>query len=89
MEKFLVAFDKCKGSLSASELCELTENYLKKRYLGCQVKKAPLTDGGEGFVEILTEAVNGTLHSVSVKISVNFRVRTLELLKWQTYPLWL
>ena len=70
MEKFLVAFDKCKGSLSASELCELTENYLKKRYLGCQVKKAPLTDGGEGFVEILTEAVNGTLHSVSVKNSI-------------------
>ena len=70
MQKFLLAFDKCKGSLSASELCELAENYLKKRYLGCQVKKAPLTDGGEGFVAILTEAVNGELHSVSVKNSI-------------------
>ena len=29
-----------------------------------------MTDGGEGFVEILTEAVNGELHSVSVKNSI-------------------
>ena len=70
MKKFLVAFDKCKDSLSADELCNLSEQVLSKRYPDCSVIKAPLTDGGEGFAKVLTHAVGEKLHRIDVKNSI-------------------
>ena len=54
MTHFLVACDKCKGSLSAFEMCNLAESVLSERFPTSDVTKVPLTDGGEGFCEILT-----------------------------------
>lgn len=66
MNKFLVAFDKCKGSLTAHELCNLAENVLLERFPESEIYKVPLTDGGEGFAQILTEAGKGKIHQIQV-----------------------
>lgn len=70
MNRFLVAFDKCKGSLSAHELCNLGEKVLTERYPNSEICKVPLTDGGEGFALILTEAGKGKIHQVQVHDSL-------------------
>ena len=57
--RVLVAFDKFKGSLSALQACELGVRALRGRQPGWQLDSCPLTDGGEGFVDILTTAVHG------------------------------
>ena len=56
MQQILAAFDKCKDSLAARELCMLAKKTLEQGYL---VDMVPLTDGGEGFVEILTTQAGG------------------------------
>ena len=70
MTHFLVACDKCKGSLSAFEMCTLAESVLSERFPTSNVTKVPLTDGGEGFCEILTRGAQGVLHSIEVLDSV-------------------
>ena len=70
MTHFLVACDKCKGSLSAFEMCNLAESVLSERFPTSDVTKVPLTDGGEGFCEILTLGAQGVLHSIEVLDSV-------------------
>ena len=70
MTHFLVACDKCKGSLSAFEMCNLAESVLSERFPTSDVTKVPLTDGGEGFCGILTLGVQGVLHSIEVLDSV-------------------
>ena len=70
MAHFLVACDKCKGSLSAFEMCNLAESVLSERFPTSGVTKVPLTDGGEGFCEILTRGADGVLHSIEVLDSV-------------------
>jgi len=60
-KKVLAAFDKCKDSLAASELCKLTQKTLESRVGQYSVDIVPLSDGGEGFVEILTTVVSGEL----------------------------
>ncbi len=58
-QKVLAAFDKCKDSLAASELCKLTQDTLESRVGQYAVDIVPLSDGGEGFVQILTTEVKG------------------------------
>ena len=70
MAHFIVACDKCKGSLSAFEMCNLAESVLSERFPTSDVTKVPLTDGGEGFCEILTLGAQGVLHSIEVLDSV-------------------
>ena len=57
--RVLVDFDKFKGSLSAPQACDLAVRALRGRQPGWQIDPCPLTDGGEGFVDILTTAVRG------------------------------
>lgn len=56
--RFLLAFDKFKDALPAQEACTIAA-----RALGSDVSTdlCPLTDGGEGFCEILTRAAGGDL----------------------------
>jgi glycerate kinase len=58
----LVAFDKFKDSMTAVRACDAAANGAQ-RALGGEVifTRAPLTDGGEGFCRILTEAAGGHL----------------------------
>jgi glycerate kinase len=62
--RVLVAFDKFKDSLTSPEACGITREALAARQPGWQIDACPLTDGGEGFCEILT-AGGGDYESVS------------------------
>lgn len=70
--KVLAAFDKFKDCLSAREACDTAAACLREKHPGWQVETCPLTDGGEGFCEILTQAANGQLHTIRV-LDAQFR----------------
>ncbi|MBO94803.1 MAG: glycerate kinase [Opitutales bacterium] len=65
----LVAFDKFKDALTASHACEIACSVLRNQRgsLDCQVDSAPLTDGGEGFCEILTTVAKGRFEELEVE----------------------
>ena len=64
MPRALIAFDKFKNSLRASEACRIAGSVF--RAAGWEVEECPLTDGGEGFAEILTSAAGGEWRKVDV-----------------------
>ena len=64
--RVLVAFDKFKDALTASHACEVACAALQSQWSGCQVDSAPLTDGGEGFCEILTTFAKGRFEELEV-----------------------
>lgn len=57
--RVLVAFDKFKDSLSAREACDTAAHVLRELHRDWTIDSCPLTDGGEGFSEILTAAAGG------------------------------
>lgn len=57
--RVLVAFDKFKGALSASRACDAAAAGLRRLHPTWHLDLCPLTDGGEGFTEILTTAARG------------------------------
>lgn len=59
--RVLVAFDKFKDALAAPAACEAAANALRAKHPDWTLDLCPLTDGGEGFTEILTQAGRGTL----------------------------
>jgi glycerate kinase len=62
--RVLAAFDKFRDSISASEACAIAA-----RAIGPargEVDLCPLSDGGEGFTEILTRAGGGTTDNISI-----------------------
>ncbi|MBN2235540.1 MAG: glycerate kinase [Opitutales bacterium] len=61
--RVLIAFDKFKGSMSAREACLTAEEALQERHPDWECRSTPLTDGGEGFAEIITDALDGALVS--------------------------
>jgi glycerate kinase len=62
----LIAFDKFKGALPATEAVALARQAADELVPEATVASAPLTDGGEGFATILATALGGTLHEVDV-----------------------
>jgi glycerate kinase len=64
--RVLLAFDKFKDSLTAEQACAAAAAGLQARHADWSVDACPLSDGGEGFAEILTSAVRGSLRHVSV-----------------------
>jgi glycerate 2-kinase len=61
--RVLIAFDKFKGALSAHEACAVAARVLAECRPSWTLDVAPLSDGGEGFARILTEAAGGTFSS--------------------------
>ena len=85
MAKILAAFDKCKDSLAAKELCLIVKKIVEQAERSNSVEMMPLTDGGEGFSEILTEKVEGKLSLVLASDSIG---RTKEIgigLNWKSF----
>jgi glycerate kinase len=62
----LLAFDKFKDSLTAREACSSAATALHDRHRDWEVVSCPLSDGGEGFCEILTAAARGQVIEFSV-----------------------
>lgn len=59
--RVLLAFDKFKGSMTASRACDVAERALGLVRPDWQVDKAPLSDGGDGFCEILGSAAGANM----------------------------
>jgi glycerate kinase len=64
--RVLLAFDKFKDSLSASDACATAAAALRDKHRDWTLDLCPLADGGEGFSEILTNAAGGQLIGTSV-----------------------
>lgn len=64
--RVLVAFDKFKDSLTSSAACALAADALRVAHPDWQLDLCPLTDGGEGFCDILTLAAGGMIEKLSV-----------------------
>lgn len=74
----LVALDKFKGSLTAVQACHIAEETLREIRPDWSILSAPLTDGGEGFCEILTTAARGKVETVEVT-APDFKRRPAQL----------
>lgn len=61
--RVLIACDKFKDALSAPEVCQAVAKGMRAsgEFAGDDLDLAPLTDGGEGFAGILTDAVRGVM----------------------------
>lgn len=65
--RIMIAPDSFKGSLSASEICDLVERAAKEVFVDCEVEKMPVADGGEGTVESILATLEGEKVVVEVK----------------------
>lgn len=57
--RFLVACDKFKGSLKSVEACEAVAAGLRRALPDVAIDRCPISDGGEGFVETMADALPG------------------------------
>jgi glycerate kinase len=57
--RILVAFDKFKDSLTAAQACGIAAREIRERHADWEIDAAPLTDGGDGFAELLTTQAHG------------------------------
>lgn len=65
--RVLLAFDKFKDAVSAGEACDVAQRALRGVRPEWTIDCCPLTDGGEGFEEILANAVGA--QRVEVKVA--------------------
>ncbi|MBI2516108.1 MAG: glycerate kinase [Opitutae bacterium] len=64
--RVLVAFDKFKDALSAHEAGEAAAQALRDKHPDWELDVCALTDGGEGFCEVLCESAAGRIEPVEV-----------------------
>lgn len=64
--RVLIAFDKFKDAITAREACEVTAQALRQAQPTWQLDLCPLTDGGDGFEEIVGDAVGALRVPVQV-----------------------
>lgn len=57
--RVLIAFDKFKDALSASEACAIASSALSEKYPDWELDLCPLADGGEGLTDALVQASGG------------------------------
>ena len=65
--RILAVFDKFKDSFSAGKACSIVEQVAEEISHEIEVVSCPLSDGGEGFVDILTAKYQG--EALKVKAS--------------------
>jgi glycerate 2-kinase len=65
--RVLLAFDKFKDSMSARDACGFASAALLERHGNWTIDSCPLSDGGEGFSEILTSAAGGQVVDSSIR----------------------
>ena len=64
--RIVIAPDKFKGCLSASQVAEAIAAGCREVDAGVDIHLHPMSDGGEGFVDALVRATNGTLVTATV-----------------------
>ncbi len=59
MKKFVLIPDSFKGTLTSSQVCDIIEVEILKKYSNANIIKIPVADGGEGSVDAFLTAVGG------------------------------
>jgi glycerate 2-kinase len=67
--RVLIAFDKFKGALTAEQACAVVADVLRVEHPDWESDPCPLTDGGDGFAEVLTRACAGVVRDTPVEAS--------------------
>lgn len=65
-KNILIAVDSFKGSLTAQQVCTALKEGIRQTHPGAQVQTLPLSDGGEGFLNVFQQALPGERIPVSV-----------------------
>src|SRR5438128_12323548 len=65
-QKVVIAPDKFKGSLSASQAAEAMARGVSRAAPGASIDRVPMADGGEGTVDALVAATGGSYREVEV-----------------------
>ncbi|MBB6175599.1 glycerate kinase [Anoxybacillus tengchongensis] len=63
----VIAPDSFKGSLLAGEVCTIIEEAFRCEYPEATVVAVPMADGGEGTMEAIVSAMNGSVQYVTVR----------------------
>ena len=64
--KFIIAPDKFKGSLTGLQFCEIVEKSFKEVLPHSEILSLPLSDGGDGTIDILEYHLKGKRHKIIV-----------------------
>ncbi len=64
---FLFSPDSFKGSLTAAEVCEILSHEAQAAFPGCECRRVPMADGGEGTCEAICQSLGGHLVPAVVK----------------------
>ena len=86
--KFLFASDSFKGTLSSERITALLEESAGRIFPGCETAGVPVADGGEGTIDAVISALNGTYRRLMVLFTGNSR-ETAPLSRWlrpQAFP---
>lgn len=75
--RILVAPDKFKASLSASEAAEAIRNGLAEALPDASIRCVPLADGGEGTVQVFTDALGGSLIEANAHDALGRPIRAI------------
>jgi glycerate kinase len=84
--RVLVAFDKFKDSITAARACVVAAEAITSARGGWVLDECPLSDGGEGFAEILTHSAQGTLRRVEAtgprgaQVSASFGIVSVDMI---------
>ena len=64
--KILFASDSFKGSLASQQIIAILDEMARKHFPGCETVGLPIADGGEGTVDAVIAAVNGSMETAAV-----------------------
>jgi len=63
--RYLIVPDKFKGTLSASEVCQILAQAVRAHDHGAQIDLAPIADGGEGTAELVASQLGAERRSIA------------------------
>ena len=66
MRRFILAPDSFKGTMTASEICDILADVVKELVPAAETVKIPMSDGGEGMVEACLKLLGGEKRFASV-----------------------
>jgi glycerate kinase len=64
--KIVIAPDKFKGSLSSLQFCNVVEGALSSVMHDCDIMKLPLSDGGDGFADVISAYLGAKIQRTKV-----------------------
>lgn len=72
--KFVLAPDSFKESMTAKEVCSAMESGIRRVYKDAECIHVPMADGGEGTVQSLVDATEGTIYKQEVTAPLGNKV---------------